>query len=205
MTYGDREMKTKKWFKGIATILLLGFITLFVEVVSLNGITILRLINPQFPKNIIYTMDDFETYNWNFLDNSWYTGMDPMLVINDLNYEIDEISIDVSMKPQIPYVQIFYTNSEYPYWGDASALTQVTQSSATLFVRDFVEDLRIDLGDNENCKLESLTITVNPTELTFSFPILIAVVLIYLSGHFLFLLHRPPDYNIPSGISTQEE
>lgn len=199
-------MEAKKWIKAVATTLVLGFIALFVEVVSLNGAVILKMMNTEYPKNNVYTIEDFEKQNWDLKEGTWFTGRDPMLIKTDLNYEIDEIYIEVSMKPQSPYVQVFYANSAHPYWDvDASALAEVTELSATIPIHNFVQDLRIDLGDDINCSLESLKITVNPTKLTFSFPILVAVVLIYLSGSFLFSLHRPPDYSVLTEIEPQED
>ena len=63
-------------------------------------------------------------------------------------------------------------------------------------IKDYITDLRIDLGDEKGTILNDLSVIINPIEFRFSIAIVVAVLLIYVATRFLFYLQKSPNYGI---------
>jgi len=198
-----RKFKMDKYKKIMSEILkFVIFVSLFFSIHFLvwNFSTIKLILNNNIPKNIVFFMNDFETVNWQKKDNKLITGADPMLLKSDINKYVNSILIDIETIPQIPYVQTFYTNEKYLNYGDKSILITNSAQPLNIRINDKINDLRIDLGDNENVTLINLRVILNPICWNFSFSILFAIILIYFTSKGLLFLQRSPTYKINNEI-----
>ena len=143
-----------------------------------------------------YHLEDLEVANWSETSTHLVSLKDPILVLAGLACRVNEVRIQVDTEPEIPYLELFYINEDHQQYGEAILRADAPGQDVTVSVDDMVQDLRIDLGDDPGTALYSIIITINPTEFRFSPQILVAIVIIYVCGKFLFALQRTPDYGL---------
>jgi|GEM_PF-1628029 len=164
------------------------------------------LLDGSVKKNVVYTLQDFQTQNWTEQDGQLISSHDPMLIRDGINSYIRQVQIELNANSLPPYVQIYYTDDTHPnYDGDAVIMAQPVFDTMVIDVNDDVQNLRIDLGDEPGTVLQGITVTVNPVKVHFSASIEVAVMLIYLGGSFLFSLQRAPDYGLSEMIPKSKE
>ena len=151
-----------------------------------------------------YHLEDLEVANWVETSTHLVSLEDPILVLPGVACRVNEVRIQVDAEPEIPYLDLFYINEEHQQYGEIVLRADAPGQDVTVSVDDMVQDLRIDLGDDPGTALQSITITINPTEFRFSPQILVAVVILYVCGKFLFGLQRAPDYGLTDDINAED-
>lgn len=169
-----------------------------VELAVFQGEDIWKNIDPSFSANHVYGISDFERVNWIEQDDgSLLSDPDPMLVLMECNFYTDEIYIEADAVPELPFVDIFYTNETYKVFGEKYLhIEDVESNCATITINDNIQSLRIDLGDYPNYILTGLKVVINPAEIDPSISRILAMILIYWCGAFLFSLQKMPDYHL---------
>lgn len=192
-------MKHKKaGIKLIIQLIVLACVTAVAELLLLNVGNWKLLTDSDLVKNRTYALADCEKVNW-VETSGLQSQRDPMLIIPNLDCYVDSLLIQAQLIPEIPYIDLFYTNETYLQYGDI-VLREEKPSERTVFsIGDTVSSLRIDLGDDPGTELRQFAIVVNPVKLQFSVPVVVAVLLIYLSARFLFSLQETPDYGLEVG------
>lgn len=188
-------------------LIFLSCVTAVVELLLLNLGAWKLLANPNMVKNRIYTLSNCETVNWEE-GEVLRSSTDPMLILSDVGCYVERLLIQTELSAPIPYIDLFYTNERYLQYGDVILRIEEPKSEEILTIDDQISDLRIDLGDEPGTGLYSFTVVVNPVEIKFSVPVVIAVLLIYLTAKFLFSLQETPDYGLEpesKGIKKREE
>lgn len=155
------------------------------------------LLDHSTQKNVVYTLQDFETQNWAETGSQMTSSHDPMLIRDGVDGYVRQVRIDLDADPMPPYIQVYYTNSAHPSFdGEAVVTAQPVSAVTVIDVNDDVQSMRVDLGDDPGTALRAINVTVNPVELHFSISIVVAAELIYLCGKLLFSLQRAPDYGL---------
>lgn len=150
------------------------------------------------PKNVEYTMEDAELYNWQKTNEGYISQPDPMIVLANLNYYVENICINTTPEVDISDGAIFYTNNNIAQFG-TDGMIQIVEplKDANVFViGDNVKDLRVDIGESEGTVVNNVKLTINVNQLDFRFTRVIIIVLIYVVGYFLLTLQRPRKYDI---------
>lgn len=187
-------------------LILLACAAAIIELLLLNFGDWKLLLNPNMVKNRIYTLEDCEKVNWEE-GETLCSSTDPMLILSNVECYVESLLIRTELSAPVPYIDLFYTNERYLQYGDVILRIEEPEPEEILAVGDQISDLRIDLGDEPGTELYNFTVVVNPVEIKFSVPIVVAVLLIYLTAKFLFSLQKTPDYGLGQGnaIEKQEE
>jgi len=188
--------------KGMLRFCVVALAAVAIELVFFQGLNIVKLLWPGYQANILLSLDDFEIANWvRREDGTLESGLDPILVTGRLDARVDVIEVTALASKQIPYIDIFYINEEHPQYGELHLHNELKDGNSSVFtLDDDVDNLRIDLGDDAGVILRELTVRINPVEFRPSLSRIIAVILIYWSGVFLFSLQKMPDYHLNEGV-----
>ncbi len=176
-------------------LILLACSAAIIELLFLNLGAWKLLMDPNMVKNRVYTLADCEKVNWEE-GEVLRSSTDPMLLLSNVGCYVERLSIQTELSVPVPYIDLFYTNERYLQYGDVLRRIEEPGSEAFLAIGDQIFDLRIDLGDEPGTELYNFTAVVNPVEIKFSFPVVVAVLLIYLTAKFLFSLQKIPDYGL---------
>ncbi len=173
-------------------------VSVIIEMVVFQGVTIVNLLDNNIVKNRVYTLLDFEYINWSVNeDDMLVSENDPILVLADVNTYIDSIKIITQMSDQLQYLEVFYVNAQYPNYGDiVKHCDEVNNNAVNISIGDDVRDLRIDLGDEAGVILTNIIVTINPVSFHFSFSRVITLLIIYYGAYYLFALQKMPNYNL---------
>lgn len=193
--------------KMIIRVLITVLISVAIEFVVFQGPRVWKLYKPDSNANQVYYLDSFEAANWEVeSDGTLVSLADPMLVLEINNQDIDMLKIQVDASGIIPYVDIFYINDRYPNYGDRHTHYEDLQNNqATIELDDYVQALRIDLGDDPGLRLKEMRVTLNPVSIDVSLSRIIAMIAIYWCGVFLFSLQKMPDYGLDRIAETERE
>lgn len=198
-------MKGKKaGLKMAIRLVAIACITATVELLLLNLGEWKMLIDPDLERNREYTLADCTKMNWKTVNGVLQSAGDPMLILDNVGCYVERILIKTELSPDIPYIDLFYTNENYAQYGDVVLRAEKPGSEEIVAIRDRVLDLRIDLGDDPGTELREFSVVVNPAQIQFSIPIVIAVLLIYLTAKFLFSLQKAPDYGLRLEMKTEQ-
>mgnify|MGYP001136580372 CR=1 FL=1 len=202
-------MKGKKaGLKLVVRLIFLACVAAVAELLLLNVGNWKLLTDSGMIKNRVYTLTDCEKVNWEETGGTIRSLYDPMLILSGVECYIERISIQTKLSPTIPYIDLFYTNESYLQYGDRILRVEEPEQEETIIIADWVSNLRIDLGDAPETELSDFVVVVNPVRIQFSFPVVVAVLLIYLAAKFLFSLQETPDYGLGTGggwISEERE
>ena len=181
--------------KKIICVLIAAFA---IEMVCFQSANIWKLCNKEYVANQVVSLSEFEPVNWETGPDGYLVSMfDPMLYLNCDNIFIDSISIKADTSNELTYVDFFYINEQYVKYGDFFLRCEdIEDNSLTIEVHDIVQALRIDLGDMPSLSLYDLTVTINPVSISPSLSRIVAMILIYWCGVFLFSLQKMPDYGL---------
>jgi len=187
--------------KGLLRFLVVAFAAAAIEMIFFQGPTIIKLLQPNYQANVILSLEDFETVNWQLgEEGTMESGVDPILVAGGLDMRVDKVEVMAAASRQIPYIDIFYINDKHPQYGDLYLHNELSDENSSVFtLEDNVADLRIDLGDDAGLILRELTVFINPVKFCPSLSRIVAVILIYWGGVFLFSLQKMPDYHLDKG------
>lgn len=198
-------MKNKKAAgKLLFRLVILAIATSIIEIVFLNLNAWRLTLNRDLKKNLLYTLSDMETANWDEDGDGLYSQTDPILIIPSLNSYIDSIMIEADLSPAIPYIDVFYTNDAHPQYGDIVIREEELGEQVNVSIHDTVLNLRIDLGDDQGTTLRHFSVVINPVKIQFSGAIVVAVLIIYLTALFLFSLQKAPDYGLELHLNDPE-
>lgn len=185
-------------------LILLACAAAIIELLLLNLGAWKLLLNPDMVKNCVYTLEDCEKVNWEE-GKTLRSSADPMLILSNVGCYVECLLIRTELSAPVPYIDLFYTNERYLQYGDVIHRIEEPEPEAVLAIDDQVSDLRIDLGDEPGTELYNFTVVVNPVEIEFSVPVVMAVLLIYLTAKFLFSLQKTPDYGLETGESKVKD
>lgn len=191
-------MKKEKRFLRLRTFLVVFTVAILVELCFLNGSALLKLASGDPLTNSTYTLEDFLPANWMEIDNGLRSMEDPILVIPNLEGKVDSIQIEVKASPDIPYIDLFYTDETSEEFNGNMYIhcDTVSDGKTDISVGQYVKNLRVDLGDAPGTELYSLTMVVNPAEMNISLFRVGTVLALYYIAVFLFSLQRPAEYRM---------
>ncbi len=177
------------------------FLALFVGIVLelgyFNFFTIYNIVHPQIEESQ-YTLSQMQFQNWNKQGNILVSETDPALIITGVNLFVNTIDLRFDTSSSIDSIVLFYINDEHPQITEQTMvhLSGPLEKKCRVRIDATVKDLRIDLGDAAGTQLRDFTVTINSKAFDISFSRIIAVVLIYLAGAFLFRIQKMPDYKL---------
>lgn len=186
-------MKNKK-LKSIGIVILIGlFIELFITNFSF-------FYNAYFRQecNILLDSSQLQYENWTVNESGVsVSSIDPIIVYRELKKEVDTLEITLDMSLTEINGVVFWTNEAHEPFSDAHYRTcTLIEGENEVQIGDYVQDLRIDIGDQSGTKLYAINVVVNPSTLNFSLFRVFSVVFISLAAYFLFKFQKPPDYGI---------
>lgn len=183
---------------NIKKMLLVIFIAFFIEIGIINFSNVVIFFDNTVNKNISYDINNMKIINWQKDSEKLISNSDPMLVVNNIDTNIKRIKIEVDVDKEIPYIDIFYTNSNNENFNGQKLVhfNKKVKEKTNIEVNQYVKDLRVDLGDDVGLVLRNIKIIINPTELDFSASRIIAIILIYYSTIALLSLQKAPYYKI---------
>ena len=164
------------------------------------GFGSLRLLMDTSVEERVLSIHDFETVNWTETEGTLTARPDPMLVMDGLNDKVRTVTIYYRSEPQPDRITLFYTNSQYPEICQETVRTAspTPRQRAVFKVNDTVQGLRIDVGEVAGLQLSDLRVVFNEKHFDFSVSRVVAMVLIWIVGSFLFSIQRMPDYHLES-------
>jgi len=182
----------------VKRILSIVIVALIIELLVFNFFNVIHLLDKGLEKNKEYTLEQMEIMNWERSGNDIISGLDPMIIVDDVATVVKEINIECEVNNVIPYIDVFYTNNTYDQFNGELLIhhKQPTNTTATIKINQYVKDLRIDLGDEAGLKLSNIKVIINPTKIDFSLSRVIAMILIYFASIGLFYLQKNPEYKI---------
>lgn len=148
-------------------------------------------------KQTVLTLDDFELVNWSEDGNDGYISLpDPMFIKEGLKTNIGDMDITVDTNDTIYGTTVFFTEKEGETFNSDNIITEGSCENSTLTVKlnRYVNDLRIDPCEAEGIHINNITVILNPDRLSFSFSRFFAVIILYFATAFLFRLQKRPDY-----------
>ena len=146
--------------------------------------------------NVEFTLTDMEVANWDRDGQRLTSRVDPIIVLPNVQCQIDRLRIQFRTEPEIPYLELFYINEVYPNYGEIIIHESLSGNDIIVEIGDYVQDLRIDLGDDAGITLYDLVITINPIKIQFFPATLVAIVVLYFCSKFLFYLQKSPNYDL---------
>ena len=189
-----------RYSKNIVTLtiqlLVIAILASCVQALLLNWTSIMLKFDQTIPKDQVYSLSDSEKANWETSGTKLLSLEDPMLVYANINCYVEQIVLSLDAETDIPYIDVFYINQEHPQYGDQVLRIENPEEKITVSIKDYITDLRIDLGDEKGTILNDLSVIINPIEFRFSIAIVVAVLLIYVATRFLFYLQKSPNYGI---------
>lgn len=177
---------------------------IFLEIVVFNYSYIRSMFDKNIEKNVSYTLKDMEKINWTESNNGIISQLDPMLIISDINTYVKDFELTLSMDKNPPFILCYYTKNNEDIFNDkmSVAVTNIFSDKNNIKVNSYINDLRLDIGDNAGLSLSNLSVIINPVKFDFNIARVITVILIYLIGAGLFFLQRSPIYDV---LLNQEE
>ena len=184
-----------KLFKQIVVVVL---IALCLELGVFNFSVIKTNFSSNPLKNQSYTLADCTQINWVSDHGELVSQLDPQLVLKTLHGRVDRIELRLETKGNLPYVELFYTDSDTTaFSGDAMLRVEGLESTGGMISLNWdITALRIDLGDAEGLRVKNFQLVVNPTALDISMARIVTVFLLFFAGKFLFSLQRTPEYDL---------
>lgn len=189
-----------RFLKEILHTVIVILIAAIIEMYIINGNYWLKWLEMGDAKqNLHYTLEDAELLNWDTSGEKPVTMFDPIILINDIDTTIDTICIKVNAQGDIPYIDIFYINDEHKI-PDYDNLIKVQPpfeyDNIVIDVNQYINLLRIDLGDFEGLVVQDFELIINENVFSFSLVRMIAIIMIYYATVFLFKLQDTPKYMV---------
>lgn len=189
----------KKAFKYIWRILIVALVSALIESFVFNIDYFIVKAKSDSRVNIVLKTEDFTVYNWDADNGKMVSMYDPILAVEDFNGYIDTIKIQLLVDGYLPYVDVYYSNEENPVMGEDTQfrLAELCEDgSYYVRVDKYVEELRIDLGDEAGLILDDISVLINENVFSFSLARFVTMNLIYWFAVLLFAAQRLPKYNI---------
>lgn len=192
------ELNIKVLIKRIVLVLL---ISILLELIIFNYTFFLNSFFYNVgSENVIYSKNQMETINWKKNENgTWISEIDPMIIINDINMDVKNITIKVASNKEIPYIDIFYKGESIQKEDNNEIYKRYEgpfNSARTIKINDYIENIRIDLGDEQGLNVDDVVFIFNDFSIKFSVARIIAMNMIYWGALILFMAQTPPKYNI---------
>ena len=148
-----------------------------------------------FEENITINQEDIQFFNWNVENETYITGLDPMIVLENIDKKVKNIRFDLKLSQEFISSTIFHTTNENEIFGiENMDIIDIQNGENFVEFDKFIHSLRLDLGEYEGLELKGINIIINYNRLNISISRIIAVILIFLSGKMLFSLQDNPDY-----------
>lgn len=184
-------MYKKKVFAILAAALLL-------ELFYFNGSYFYGMIRRERPYNVTFSLNDFETANWEKQSTGLLSQQDPMLYRLGVDANAAEVEIRARTNRPIPYAFVFYTDSVYQDFCEQTMILADNKGDG-LFTAQLpgeIQDIRVDLGDDPGLELYDFTLCINPLRFEFSAARFTAMLIVCFGFWGLIWLQRFPDYNL---------
>lgn len=150
--------------------------------------------------NIEYSGEQLGTINWERReDGTLVSQLDPMIIINNINMDVKNITIKINTNKDIQYVDLFYKGKDNKNKDNGEIYKRYEGSvykMKTLKINHYIENIRIDLGDEPGIILKSIVVIFNDFSMNFSIARIIAINMIYWGAVLLFMAQTPPKYKI---------
>lgn len=146
----------------------------------------------------VYEMSDMEILNWDKDDEVYVTGIDPMLVMEDVDAYVQDIDIHINAPQQFQDSQIFFTESDdEEFTGEKSVMLQENASNIMhAELNRSICDLRLDLSEVQGLRLNDIRVEINPVgTMNFSWAHIVVIQIAYLLLFGLNQLQKGPDYS----------
>lgn len=155
----------------------------------------------QILQNEFYTMETSRLENWTQEQGVYVSEPDPMIIIENVNQYVNNVEIDVIRKNGFKEpITVFYSTDMFSAPIELLSI-ELNNNRETIYIRNNVYSLRVDLGETAGSSLEDCIVTINPCKLHFSLSRVVAMMIIYYLTGMLFCLHKSPDY----GLEKDEE
>lgn len=192
------EINVKSLIKRIVLVL---FISILLELFIFNYTFFLNRFSYNVDnENVVYSKNQIETINWKKNANgTWESQLDPIIIINDINMDVRNITIKVDANKEIPYIDIFYKEKFIQKEDNNEVYKRYEgpfNSVETIRINDYIESIRIDLGDDQGLNINDIVFIFNDFSIKFSIARIIAINMIYWGALILFMAQTPPKYNI---------
>lgn len=146
-----------------------------------------------------YGLNDITKINWHKeKSGALISDMDPMLVIEDVDGYVENLSINMNINPRPKYIQVFYTDKEFEQFNGEKLITisSINSNTVKYDIKKYIKSIRIDLGDYADTKLEDIQIKFTDVQFDFNLARVIAVILIYVIAIKLFEFQKGELYKI---------
>lgn len=171
---------------------------IFIEIFIINFSNVVNLVNASYSKNIYIDMKKVDYINWNFNGEYITSKEDPIIILNNINTYIKNVSIDIDSEQPIDYIDIFYTNESINKFNGELLIREENPvgKNININIDKEVRDLRIDLGDRPGLSIKHIDIVLNQAKIDFNISRVITIMLIYLAVLGLGYIQKNPDYEI---------
>lgn len=171
------------------------FAAILLEIVVFNFSPLSSTV--QHKQSYKYSMDELTFVNWEEKDGVLVSGIDPMIIKNDLSIAAETVTIRLHAEPQPENYDIFYTidSNEQLSADRMLSLTGMTGED-TIDIDKHIAAIRIDPGDEAGRKLYDISIIFNEVSWNISISRIIAMLVIWWGTKGLLKLQESPDYDI---------
>ncbi|MCI8476805.1 MAG: hypothetical protein HFE97_00440 [Oscillospiraceae bacterium] len=185
-------------------VIMISIAAVLLELLYFNFQPLKLSINADLERNIVYYHDNLEFINWNKSEDGRFISMDdPQILIPSPQMKIVSVEVAFQTEPESNDCLFFFTNSE--------GIVEVAQGQKIENGVRFEIDqtagrtTRVDIGDAAGIELKNVSVIFNPTNWNISISRIVTVILIYVSGYWLFQIQRMPDYGLEMQIKAKKE
>lgn len=189
----------KKIRRNLLELGFVGILAIALECFVFNFDYVRSLMDTSKTYNVRYTLEDFEKVNWTAENNLLISAPDPQMILNSVDMETDSVLITFSIDAGVlPAITLFYSNENVPVInGELMAQsTKINPGGTEIKIGDYINTLRIDMGEEPGLVLRDMQILINPAVSRFSLSRIVAVLFIYLIAKGLFAMQAPVDYKL---------
>ena len=153
-----------------------------------------------------YVLSQMQPINWHMDGAFWVSESDPAHIITNINCYVNTLDVYFDSKSEVNGVTVFYTNDTYPEIEDNTTIhiSGLIDEHFRINVKDNVDDMRIDIGEEAGMELHDAKIVVNNRKFELSYSRILLLMMVYVLGAGLFRLQKMPDYKVED-ISRKED
>ena len=142
--------------------------------------------------SLTLTLEDAQAINWEISDSGMISNEDPILLFLIDPIYVYNLKVSYKTIPDIETCTVIYRDAQNEL--KSTAVTAVSGNFNVLMRENLGTELRIDLGEAAGTRLDEITVVINNVPFTPSLSRIIAVILIYICGVYLFKIQEMPDY-----------
>lgn len=148
-------------------------------------------------EKIAYTLNDANAVNWTKSVDGLYSEPDPMLTFPRADVYVASVYVKAITDARPTSIQLFYTDTEGTLQTKEDIVTTDDAGKGVMiFVNEYVQALRVDLGEEANLVLYDLDVRLNEIPIRVSISRIILIIAVYWTTIGLFSLQKKPKYLI---------